>query len=273
MSNPGLFRSFYTALLVLLLAGMVSCVPERQIANRYVKELHNSTFLLLAPDNLYKANLSASPVDDSSAMGQTKFIGGLSAALLQHEYTLAFGSTLRAYGFTVKDSILPYPASDSLGRTLVLDIAQLGVEEYLFEYRDQEEWDTSIIYKDFVLRGMSLNLWLDISGMDGARDGFLTLFHSFEKSDRVEGDFRMNMMSGEVSYKYTLFEMQEALALGLAAEAGRHHATMLVDYLINEQIRKEMPAGRILPVLNVSLDPATGMIRFVNPVDTFIVMP
>jgi len=260
--------SLFTALLTLLNA----CTPEYRLAKSYISTLPNTGFVVIPPNHLFMSNLKATPESDSAAIANAQFIADVNDSLFLALYTATFIDELRSYGVNVNDTSLPYPLMDSTGSTVVVDMAQMSLEEYLYLYTDSDYFDTMIVYRDFDLNGVSLNVWIDLSGVDGSRKKFVTLFDSYQVSDKVDGSFRMNLMTGDINYEYTFYEMQPILVTELPVKAAQKHAIMLMDFLINESVRSKMPEDRETPILRMHYNSRSKSLLYDRSGEKFIQM-
>jgi hypothetical protein len=241
----------YLALLSFL--ALSSCSMEWKLARNFTRPETKTSVLLLPPDYIFKTSLKKDSIPNASSLAKdqldsalfvnSKFIQYLSDSILLEGYVNSLIDELYQFGITVllNDQVEDFMASG--GSAYTVNLAQLEAEEYIRGYRDDEDIGELTYYKDFALEAVNLNSWFEITRLNPKREGYKVLFDQGSVSDEVEGYFTENMFTGEVRYTYSETKMALEDIYELAVELGRRHASMLYDYLLNDHISSNLPAG------------------------------
>jgi len=240
-------------LLLLTSLALSSCSMEWKLARDFVRPEVKTSVLLLPPGFVYKTSLKKDSIPNASSLTgdqldsalfvNSKYLQYLSDSILIEGYINSLIDELYQCGIAVllNDQVEDFMASG--GSAYTVNIAQLEAEEYIRDYRDEEEIGENTYYKDFDLQAVNLNCWFEITRLNPKREGYKILFAQGSVSDVVEGYFTENLFTGEVRYTYFETGMEPEDIYELAAELGRRHASMLYDYLLNDHIGSNLPAG------------------------------
>jgi len=100
-----------------------------------------------------------------------------------------------------------------------------------------------MIYQDFWLNAVNLNSWYEISGVNDSQKTKKMLYASETAADYFNGKFKFNLLTEEVTYQYTIDTIALNDIYELAAFAGKKYASYIFDYIMNLEIRKQLPAS------------------------------
>jgi hypothetical protein len=227
-----------------------ACSPERKLATSYAKSKHDIALLIFPTDMVYKDNLNKEGISntnpsaiDSLLFVNSKFLKRVSDSIFLETYINSLSDELKLYGYKIyfdadSDDFL---TNNSSG--YIIDIAQLQLEEYLKPVYDEAAYHDSMIYQDFWLNALNLNSWYEISGMNDSQKTKKMLYASETAADYFNGKFKFNLLTEEVTYQYTIDTIALNDVYELAAFAGKKYASYIFDYIMNLEIRKQLPAS------------------------------
>lgn len=154
------------------------------------------------------------------------------------KYNRAFAIQLSDYGYHVYtfDEAEEFLANKGSG--LIINIAQLELEEVLETHTDSEIFDTLEYFESLPVRVLRLNSWIEVSGVDTSSGKQEVFFATNSASDIIEGYFTQKQFSGEVYYSYRRFDMRPSLTGKFVLSSGEDHAQRLFDVWMNRFIRK-----------------------------------
>jgi hypothetical protein len=246
-----LFSIFITLIVVVAFS---SCSLERKLAKQFVENRDTIAVLLIPPDFLFKANLktwSAGDIDqldpqeqDALLYDSSKFIKHIVDSVFIGRYMNALQAELARYGIQTytQDELLEFMSLENTAYQVSL--AQLEVEEGIYEYRAQEVFDTTMYYEDFLLDQLSLNSWFEISKLNDQIGVNNVLYASDFVTEGLEGRFTSNIFTGEVRFKYNIFPLEMEDIYTLAAISGERYAGYVFDYIMNRYIFLNFPSGQ-----------------------------
>jgi len=196
-------------------------------------------------DNLNKEGITGknSSEIDSLSFVNSKFLKRISDSVFLETYVNSLSSELKLYGYKIyfNNDTDEFLTNSSSG--YIINIAQLQLEEYPKPVYDEATYYDSTVYQDFWLNAINLNSWFEISGMNDSQKANKTLYASESASDYFEGKFKANILTQEVTYQYSIDTLELKDIYELAAYAGKKYAAYIYDYLMNLEIRKQLPAS------------------------------
>ncbi len=231
-----------------------SCSLERKLAKEFVENNDSIAVLLFPPDFLFKTNLktwSAGDIDELDPMEQearlldsSKFLKNTSDTIFIGRYMNALQAGLVKFGIYTYDDgeIIEFMSLES--SAFQVSVAQLELEEGIFEYRAEEVFDTTLYYEDFYLDQVSINSWFEISKLNDQFGVNNVLYASDFVTEGLEGRFTSNIFTGEVRFKYNIFPLETEDIYTLAAISGERYAEYIFDYLMNRYIFMNFPEGQ-----------------------------
>jgi hypothetical protein len=231
-------RYIATVVFATLLLGVSSCITLFVNSANMIVKPETRGILLLKPTYVYRENLKLKGLPDSViAQSDPGLLHGLSDSLIIEEYYTAFANRLTEAGFKVfTESDVETFLGDS-SRLILLNISQISLEEYLYQKREQEAFEDTYFYQDFMLNAISMNVWIEYQKVNMNLPARV-LFASSFISDKVEGKFQQHSLSGKVVYNYTLKSLQPSAAYTLARQSGLTHADYFFDLLLNHLLEE-----------------------------------
>jgi hypothetical protein len=234
---------------VLLQGGLASCSSEKQLVVKIRPQVSKRAILLMGTDILFKKNLNTDSipgfkkmkkeVQDSALYYSSRFVQYLDDSLVLNSYLEGMRDELQTLGFKVfmENEI------DSIFRqtcpAYILNLAQAEMEEFIFPVSDKEVYDDTLMYnKRFVLYGVNLNIWFELSAVNAEQE-LKVLFSSHSARDQLKGGFQRHPLTLEVDYRYTVRNIEQADVFGLAGFSSNKDAGYLFDYFLNQDLAKE----------------------------------
>ena len=225
----GLFsRKKRVFLITPLLFFLTSCVSLLLNTGDLMVRPDSKSILVLKPAIVYRDDVNGK----DTLTVRPDILRWVSDSVIIENYYRSFTERLTLLGFKVySESSLEKFLGDSSG-LIVLNLSQLSLEEYCYNKREKEVFEEATYFQDFVLNAVSLNSWIEFQGVNAVKP-YKVLFASNFISDKVEGDFARQAMSGKVVYNYKLKSIQPSAVYTLARQSGSTHADYLYDYLLN----------------------------------------
>jgi len=264
--------TFRISLLLVISLLLSSCLYERQLAERFVREWTRPALLLLPPQAVLRENLKKDVLEGRKGLSEAQerqilfdsslYLKAISDSVLLESYMNALISELRLQGYIVYtdqelDSFLRYQ-----GEAYILDVAQFLVEEYTIPYEAREMFDDTIIYfKHFDLNAVSLNSWFELTQVNTETEMRRAYYASHYVVDELQGRFFRNPLKGNVVFKYKRYPMELEDVYQLAALLGHKYAGWLTDQFLNGYIEEALPEG-LEPEAWIRYERASG--RFVR---------
>ena len=252
------YRLFIIFTFLILLS---SCYPEYKLAKSYIDAEQDNSIMILPIDYLFKTNLKAIDIGDTSDMSEWE-IKEISDSVFLETFINSLIMEFEKLGFDVYtesyiDSFLFFQTP-----AYIFNIAQLELEEHEFEFQDSELIRGTEYYKKLQLNAITINSWLEISALNSDDEGRDLFFADETIADIVDGYFGQNLISGNVKYNYRIIEMDAEIVYRYAEMLGRRYAGYTYDYLMNEYIKQNFPSNKKLRFYmhynreNKTLDPA-----------------
>jgi hypothetical protein len=242
--------SYLIALIILLLNG---CSVEEKLAKSFVNDSKPAEFLLLRPSLVFKYNQKEFEIPgidtmdsftkDSLLLGKSLFLKAVTDSMLIDQFTAGFRKSLESYGA----SVVPENSLDTLmekeGTPYVVNIAQFSLEEYIHPYSSEEVvYDEVIVLDGIDLNAINYNVWLELGRMNTEKKNKV-LFLSDYLLDTMNGTLKQNLISGKMSFDYTIDTITMPQVYKFARQFGNKSAQYLFDYLMNNYIGDNLPEG------------------------------
>lgn len=243
--------SFFFGLI--LVAGLQSCLPERKVADTFIKSPHMINLLINPPGMVFKYNHKGEAIEgfdsllpvqqDSALWDHSRFMQFINDSVMLESYMNNFIDELRLLGFNVYLNTAIDSFMTGKPQSYILDVSQIQLDEYYYPLQDEDAFLDTIYYKKFNLNAVDYSCWFDLSkaGTENARK--TTLYTSNTAYDTFDGRFFNDPFSGTVRYKYTIDTLQTKDVYEMATYLGKKHAGYLYDFFMNQYIAKHMPQG------------------------------
>lgn len=244
-----LIRSSYLLALILFL--LTGCSLEQRLARSFVEADKPSELLLLRPSVIFKYNLKEFEIPgldtmkgfrkDSLLLENSLFLRAVTDSLLIEQFTTSFGKTLESYNARV----IPESSIDTLmangGTPYIINIAQFSLEEYIHPYSSEAVvYDEVIVIDGIDLNAINYNMWLELGRMNTEKKNKV-LFVSDYLLDAMNGTLKQNLLSGKMSFDYTIDTITMPQVYEFARQFGKKSAEYLFDYLMNDYIGENIP--------------------------------
>jgi hypothetical protein len=238
-------------LLALLLILLTGCSVEKKLGKAFLESGKPTEYLLLRPSIVFKYNLKEFEIPgadtmesfrkDSLLFENSLFLKVLSDSLLIDQFTDGFGKMLESTGARV----IPESSIDTLmekeGTPYVINIAQFSLEEYIHPYSNEEVvYDEVIVIDGIDLNAINYNVWLELGRMNTEKKNKI-LFMSDYLLDSMSGTLKQNLLSGKMSFDYTIDTITMPQIYEFARRFGAKSAQYLFDYLMNNYIGDYLP--------------------------------
>lgn len=230
------------------------CGIESKIARQYTTKKQKGAILLFTPNYIFKTNLKEDSIEkpdqyagyerDSVLLENSTFLKKLSDSAILINYINAYIEGLKSYGFDVftEDFIQSFMEHDS--SAWIVNIAQIELEEYIYEIEDKEMLGFETYKIDFNLDAINYNSWFEINKVNEDNTDKTVLFASHFVSDDLYGEFTQYIFSGEVKYNFTIDSLNTEKIIDLAIYLGDLYAGYTYDYILNHYVYKNMPDDR-----------------------------
>lgn len=243
----------------------VSCSQERRLANAFIKSGDTTNVLFLQPENaiILKKNLARADekkgVDgsDSSSINAGIFLNELKNKTVTDLVYTNFTDGLKGRSFAI------FSDKDMNGfmqlgkKSYIIKIAQIELDEFAIPFTASEQFDTMTYYEDFSLDAVSVNMWIEVTEVNGTQDTTQVLYSNEQSSDAVDGYFTRSF-SGRVEYVYTRTNISTDKIYAMVADFGNMNAGYLYDYFLNKYIHERYKKKKIPKYYH--LDGNTGVL-------------
>jgi hypothetical protein len=260
-------------LVIPALALLVSCGPERMIGDYYIKNTPKGSILLMRPELIYKSNhmrfdLSdqmSETEKDSVAYYRSTYLQYVSDSVFLNEYMNSFLDRLLSAGFNVYAREYTDSFRMAGPPAYIVNVAQLQLEESNdtmgSESSNGAGPEGSPYAPGISLKSVRLNSWFEVTELtpDSGRVKKV-LFASSIARDAVKDKLNIESPDGELRYQYTLDTLSLNDIYDLAYQSGKTYGDYLIDYLMNEYIRLQMP-NDMLPQHYMHYDPVLRRVR------------
>lgn len=263
-------------LLIPCLLLLVSCGPERMIGSYYVKNSAKGSILLIRPGFIYKNNHMRLDLSDQMSEAEKDSVSFYRSSYLQYisdsafieDYMNSFIDRLLSAGFDVyaqesRDSFkLAGPPA------YIINVAQLQMEESRdttgSESLSGMEGEGSNYPSGLSLNTLRLSSWFEFTELNPDSANVKKLFFASSVArDAVKSGLNLMPESGEPGFQLHIDTLTMNDVYDLARQSGRKYGDYLVDYLMNEFIRLQMP-NDMVPQLYMHYDPELRRVRNSN---------
>jgi hypothetical protein len=224
------------------------------MAKEFVQSGDNRNILVFLTDEVFKVNqkreildslnIHNPAIEDSVLYAHSNYLQYINDSLFLANYLLGYREELKKLGFEVygEDQALEFLDMDS--NAYVSNIAQLEIEETIYEYRAGTTIYGDYYYYDFDLNAMVVNSWFELKEYNKTSDGEQLYFATDMVTDDIDGDFYVDMDSEEVHYTYKIDTLKTKDLYDFAFLLGRKYAGYTEDWIINKYLDENIPAGK-----------------------------
>jgi hypothetical protein len=232
---------------------MGSCMPEKEIAKKFIETRAGIHLQVFTPQFLYKYNHKGEEIpgfdsltetqQDSALYTDSRYIRYIEDSIYLDKYVNNFIDELRELGFKVflDTSLEAFLAGQP--QSYLVNIAQIQLDEYIYPYEEQEVFFDTVFYKLVDVNAVDASVWFELNKLNAQNPVKRVLYSSFTTTDGLDGRFYSDPLTWNVQYRYTLDTLRIEDIYDLAAYTGRKHASFLFDYFMNQYIAYHMPEG------------------------------
>ena len=265
--------------ILIAICGLLQCTIEKQTAKSFIENRKNISVLILTPDFIFKENKNTHLIKnyaqlsdeekETQLFAKSKYLRFVEDSTFIKNYSNGLINELKNYNISVYDEskIDSFLLLDTLA--FVFKIGQMELDEYIYNNRESEYFDSEKYYQDFKLNAVSLYVWMDFSVQNDNKNSPITLFASNFVSDKIDGKFKKRFLYDDVVYVYTRKNMLMSRVNKLSNLAGKKHASYIFDYLMNYGVKTKNPVYNNLELMH--FDRKRNKLQYV-PEGNFIIM-
>lgn len=248
------FQNHLIKLSVVCLAGILlfACNPGRKLGRQYAAKTDSLSVMVIFPPNVFVINEKhdqkresfyfSEALKDTSLLRYSVLLPQLSNESLLEPFSKAYLAELRQYGFKVYDTGKMDEFLLQTGAALMVNLAQMEVQEYETTYEDAITVGSDVFTKTIYLTGFNIGAWFELSPINQPGGGsFPVLFATNDITDRWNGFFTQRFLTGEVQYRLNIDSLNMNDIHKFTAYLGRLYAAYTFDYLMNIDINKKLP--------------------------------
>jgi hypothetical protein len=231
-----------------------SCSVEHKLAEQFIKDKKPGAIMLIAPDFVYKSSFKIPDIENFNALSQNVIdsIAYFNSDIIQFcEDSVYIGHFIA--GLEKGFEYLKIPvyedndASDFLDngeQAYIFNIAQIQLEEFYDSISDQTSYDSASSNPNAIyITAINLNNWIKITKLNHEKSDYNMLYSSQMIYDDFKGYFVYYPLADEFEYNYSIDSLSVEKLYSSAFTLGFRHAQWLFDYLLNDYIAKNLPAG------------------------------
>jgi hypothetical protein len=230
-----------------------SCTIEHRLAKEYIRSGGGESLLVVPSDFLYKTNNTYQEPDpvnmiseramDSVGYYKSTYLQYISDSVFLEKFYNAFITEMEESGY---DIYLPADSQTfdrESNRKWIIRFAQLQLEEESRKlYEDTYDPEENYYYKEYDVSSVGINSWTEVS-FSGSPDQQRLLYLSGFIEDEFEGGFNYNHFDDKMYFSDKTLRITYNDIYRMAVDSGKKHAELLIDYLLNDYIRRNMPPG------------------------------
>ncbi|MFO7723631.1 MAG: hypothetical protein R6V49_10465 [Bacteroidales bacterium] len=224
-------------ILVIIVNLFSSCSTELAVASRFVRNTvqEKPGVWFIGANHLFMT----CKIEEGDEEGYNcQLLESQNDSVLLEMYNRAFAKQLEEIGY----KIYTFDESEQFfahkGLSLIVNIAQLEMEEYIEVYSDSEIFDTLKYIESFPVRVLALNSWIEVSLVDTTTSKREMFYATTRISDLIDGYFTQNEFKGNVTYNYKRYDMLPGAVVRMVPDAGSDHSGRLFDVWMNRYIMK-----------------------------------
>ncbi|RLD31881.1 MAG: hypothetical protein DRI72_08135, partial [Bacteroidetes bacterium] len=192
----------------------VSCSVEKKLAMDFVQSNNSRHVLVFSTDQVFKVNQKRELLDslkitdesifDSVLYANSGYLQYINDSLFLANYVLGYLKEMETIGFHVykESQTLEFLNLDS--NAYVANIAQIEIEETIYDYRAGEEIFGEYYYYDFELNALIVNSWIELKEYNKTGNGEQLYFATDMITDDFDGEFYTDLFAGEVRFAYNV---------------------------------------------------------------------
>jgi len=229
-------------IIVLIMAAWLlsSCTLERKLALDFIEGSGRGTPIMLVPPQILymynnKALVDYNQADaDSLSFFSSKYLQYISDSTFMENYMNAFIEKAYASGLNI---YLPHQLNQFLKEerhAYIVRIANMELSEDSITWEIEEQANFRKINKEINANQLILSTWFEISEKDSV--SYFTYFDEHYIADELSGEFYQNNWTLDVSYDYSIYDLEENDIYQFATLMGQTHASYVFDLILNTYI-------------------------------------
>jgi len=227
---------FYLLSLSLILFLFNACYLEKKYGFQFIQNNKNISILLLEPDLFLISNIKKQNNSDTDSIS---IIGDLNQTALTHQFMSELTQELNSYGLSVFCASKIDTFFLLLPPAYLFNIAQIELEEFIYPFKERYTTDSIIYTQEFLLNAVNLNTWFEFSELNSEKKPEV-LFSNFYIKDDIDGDFKVNLLTDDVSYVYFRNDIKKEDINTLIKYAAKNNATYIYNHLLNNYIKEKI---------------------------------
>ncbi|HHL57767.1 MAG TPA: hypothetical protein ENJ14_02400 [Bacteroidetes bacterium] len=232
----------------------VSCSVEKKLAMDFVQSNNSRHVLVFSTDQVFKVNQKRELLDslkitdesifDSVLYANSGYLQYINDSLFLANYVLGYLKEMETLGFHVykESQTLEFLNLDS--NAYVANIAQIEIEETIYDYRAGEEIFGEYYYYDFELNALIVNSWIELKEYNKTGNGEQLYFATDMITDDFDGEFYTDLFAGEVRFAYNVDTLETEDLYNFAYLLGRKYASYTIDWMVNKYLDENIPEGK-----------------------------
>lgn len=213
-----------------------SCYLEKKYGREFARNAPNISLLILEPDLILKSDIRTPPEDSSYV---SLFIKNLPEDTIAAVFTSGVIEQLQKLGVNVIRSKQMSDFFTMKPPAYLFNIAQTEIEQYSYPVKEKYTTDSLIYTQEFLLHAVNFNTWLEFTELNSDKKAE-TLFSNFFVKDVIIGDFRVNLLTDDVTYVYERKDLSPDDIMLLISHAGKTNALYIFNMLMNKYIKEKM---------------------------------
>ncbi len=259
-------KSSILVLVILLI--IQGCSLEHKYAVEFARNTSKRNILVFTATTVDKSNLKTYLLDslenvtdnnkDSLLLVNSDFLNDINDSLFLANYNLGYLKTLKSLGLNVftSDNVTDFLERDT--NNYRINIAQVQLEETLYDYRDEMEIYGDNYYHDFALNSVYLNSWFEVSKYDKHDESKRYVYFATDfATDIPDGKFDYDIFSRKVRYMYNIDSLKVENIYEFAYYTGGEFAMFTFDLLLNSELNNKVPESERTNYW--SFDPENGV--------------
>ena len=227
-----------------------ACSPGRKLATRFVMQEDNLHVLIIPPSGLLKHYYPSDPMADTTGtlqplpVGDSKFLAGLNDTAFVNYFMRSLRFHLQQLRIHVygPENIDSFFQIDTVA--YMFSVAQLELIEFDDEHIEMSMLDTTLYRVALPRTNIEKSTWFEFSEVNNHERSMEVLYSMQRTSDYFEGRFHYDWRSGELTYRYTPYYMEEPDVYDLAYFSGKKNAQYIFDHLMNLYIQEQARSSR-----------------------------
>ncbi len=224
--------------LLLLSILFFSCSPEWKLSRQFVKSESAGKVLILPTDEIFLQNNKLDSLDYQTAIENSVFLHDFQdSTFLQAYYNQLIDELIRLKVDVYLDDMEAFKDTTT---GILLNIAQIMVEESSEEFLETSQYSNGKYYKNLDLNRIDFNFWFEFSYINNEAKPVLAFDNDYI-IDKSDGYFYQNFLSGEVYYEEKIIPLEPNDIYEAAGHIAIKHAQMFYDILLNRYIENNYP--------------------------------